>query len=169
MTTTWKELAYAYLLKQDYLAVANHYEEALEIEPENYDYYWHLGLAYLLQEQEEEAQSTWLFAMTQGIEEEADELIQELVEILSTEAQRQESLEDYQRSWLIRGHIREIAPNLINNLLKLTELEINLKIFTPGKLNDWQVIELLQQSPESSVDSDLLLEVLKKSFRIFSS
>lgn len=162
MTTAWKEAAYEYLLKQDYLAVANYYEEALEIEPNNYDYYWHLGLAYLLQEQEEEAQSTWLFAMTQAIVEEADELIQELVEILSTEAQRQESLGDRQKSWLIRGHLREIAPNLINNLLELILLEINLKLFTLEKLNDWQVIELLQQSPKNSVNPDLLLQVLKQ-------
>ena len=162
MTTTWNEPAYEYLLKQNYLAVANYYEEVLETEPDKYDYYWHLGLAYLLQEQEEEAQSTWLFGMTQGIEEETDELIQELVNILLTEAQRQESIGDYQKSWLIRGHLREIAPDSINNLLELIKLEINLNFFAPGKLNDWQVIELLQQSPKSSVDSDLLLEVLKK-------
>ena len=162
MTTAWKEAAYEHLLKQDYLAVADCYEEALEIEPDNYEHYWYLGLAYLLQEQEEEAQSTWLFAMTQGIEEEADELIQELVNILSTEAQRQETLGNYQKSWLIRGHLREIAPNLINNLLELIKLEINFKFFITEKLNDWQVIELLQQSPENSVNSDLLLQVLKQ-------
>ena len=161
MATTWKEAAYKHLLKQDYVAVTNYYEEALEIEPDNYDYYWHLGLAYLLQEQEEEAQNTWLFAMTQELEE-ADKLIQELVEILSTEAQRQESLGDYQKSWLIRGHLREIAPNLINNLLELVKLEINLNIFTPEKLNDWQVIELLQQSSKNSANPDLLLQVLKQ-------
>ena len=162
MNTTWKEPAYEYLLKQNYLAVANYYEEVLETEPDNYDYYWHLGLAYLLQEQEEEAQSTWLFAITQGIEEEADELIQELVDILSAEAQRQEFLEDYQKTWLIRGHLREIAPNLIDNLLELIRLEIILNIFTPEKINDWQVIELLQQSPKNSVNPDLLLQVLKQ-------
>ena len=162
MTTLWKKAAYEYLLKQDYLAVATYYEEALETEPDNYDYYWYLGLAYLLQEQEEEAQTTWLFAMTQGIEEEADELIQELVDILLTEARRQESLGDPQKSWLIRGHLREIAPNLIDNLLELVRLEIILNIFTPEKLNDWQVIELLQQSPENSVNPDLLLQVLKQ-------
>ena len=162
MTTTWEKVAYEYLLKQNYLAVANYYEEALETEPDNYDYYWYLGLAYLLQEQEEEAESTWLFAMTQGIEEEADELIQELVNILSTEAQRQESLGDYQKSWLIRGHLREIAPSLINNLLELIRLEVNLNIFTPEKLNDWRVIELLQQSHKNSVNTDLLLQVLKQ-------
>ena len=162
MNTTWKEPAYEYLLKQNYLAVANYYEEVLETEPDNYDYYWHLGLAYLLQEQEEEAQSTWLFAITQGIEEEADELIQELVDILSAEAQRQEFLEDYQKTWLIRGHLREIAPNLIDNLLELIRLEIILNIFTIEKLNDWQVIELLQQGSENSVNPDLLLQVLKQ-------
>ncbi len=162
MTTAWKEAAYEHLLKQDYSAVANCYEEALETEPDNYDYYWHLGLAYLLQEQEEEAQSTWLFAMTQGIEEETDELIQGLLDILSTEAQRQKSLGNYQKSWLIRGHIHEIAPHLIDNLLELIKLEINLNIFTPEKLEDWQVIELLQQSPKSSVNPELLLQVLKQ-------
>ena len=161
MTITWKETAYECLLKQDYLSVSNYYEEAIETEPDNCDYYWHLGLAYLLQEQEEEAQSTWLYAMAQEIEE-TDKLIQELVNILLTEAQRQELSGDLQRSWLIRGHTREIAPNLINNLLELIKLEINLKLFTPEKLNDWQVIELLQQSPENSVNPDLLLKVLKK-------
>jgi predicted O-linked N-acetylglucosamine transferase (SPINDLY family) len=162
MITTWKEPAYEYLLKQDYLAVAHYYEEALETEPENYNYYWYLGLAYLLLGQEDEAQATWLVAMSAGSPEEIETWTTYLIEILSTEAQRQESLGDYQKSWLIRGHLREIAPNLINNLLKLINLEIILNIFTPEKLNDWQVIELLQQNPKSSVDSDLLLQVLKK-------
>lgn len=162
MIKTWKEPAYEYLLKQDYLAVAQYYEEALEIEPENYHYYWYLGLAYLLLGQEDEAQATWLVAMSSGNLEEIEIWTTYLVEILSTEAQRQESLGDYQKSWLIRGHLREIAPNLINNLLELIRLEIILNIFNPEKLNDWQVIELLQQSSKSSVNSDLLLQVLKK-------
>ncbi len=162
MIATWKEPAYEYLLKQDYLAVAQYYEEALETEPENYNYYWYLGLAYLLLGQEEEAQATWLVAMSAGSPEEIEGWTAYLVEILTTEAQRQESLGDYQKSWLIRGHLREISPNLINNLLELIRLEINLNVFTPEKLNDWQVIELLQHSPKSSVDADLLLQVLKK-------
>ena len=159
---TWQPKAQKLLVSGNYQESSHLYEQAIENEPDVLSHYWYLGLAYLLQEQEEEAQSIWLFAMTKEIEEEADELIQELVNILSTEAQRQESLGDYQKNWLIRGHIREIAPDLINNLLKLIQLEINLKIFTPEKLNNWQVIELLQQSPKSSVDSDLLLEILKK-------
>ena len=159
---TWQSEAQKLLVKGNYQELSSLYEKALETKPENYDYYWYLGLAYLLQEQEEEAQTTWLLAMTQGIEKEADESIQELVEILLTEAQRQESLGDYQKSWLIRGHLREIAPDLINNLLELIQLEIYLKVFTPEKLNEWQVIELLQQSPNGSVDSNLLLEVLKR-------
>jgi predicted O-linked N-acetylglucosamine transferase (SPINDLY family) len=162
MVATWKESAYEYLLKQDYLAVANYYEEALETEPENSNYYWYLGLAYLLLEQEDEAQATWLVAMSAGSSEEIEAWTTHLIEILATEAQRQESLGDYQKSWLIRGHLREIAPNLINNLLELIRLEIILNIFTPEKLNDLQVIELLQQSPKNSVDSDLLLQVLKQ-------
>ena len=162
MTTTWKEAAYEYLLKQDYLAVANYYEEVLETEPDNYDYYWYLGLAYLLLEQEDEAQATWLVAMSSGSSEEIEAWTTHLIEILATEAQRQESLGNHQKNWLIRGHLREIAPNLIDNLLDLIRLEIILDIFTPEKLNDWQIIELLQQSPKNSVNSDLLLQVLKQ-------
>jgi predicted O-linked N-acetylglucosamine transferase (SPINDLY family) len=162
MITSWKTPAYEYLLKQDYLAVANYYEEVLETEPENYNYYWYLGLAYLLLGQEDEAQATWLVAMSAGSPEEIEIWTTYLVEILSTEAQRQESLGDHQKSWLIRGHLREITPNLINNLLELIRLEIIINIFTPEKLNDWQVIELLQQSHENSINFDLLLQVLKQ-------
>ncbi|MBE9171505.1 hypothetical protein IQ238_29835 [Pleurocapsales cyanobacterium LEGE 06147] len=97
MITTWKELAHEYLLKQDYLAVAHYYEEALETEPENYHYYWYLGLAYLLLGQEDEAQATWLVAMPAESPEEIEVWTTYLVEILSTEAQRQESLGDYQK------------------------------------------------------------------------
>ena len=158
----WQPKAQKLLVSGSYQELSRLYEQTIENEPDTLSHYWHLGLAYLLQEQEEEAQSTWLFAITQGIEEEADELIQGLVDILSTEAQRQESLGDYQKSWLIRGHLREIAPNLINNLLELIQLEINLKLFIPEKLNDWQVIELLQQSPRNSINADLLLQVLKQ-------
>ena len=158
----WQPKAQKLLVSGSYQELSRLYEQTIENEPDILSHYWHLGLAYLLQEQEEEAQSTWLFAITQGIEEEADELIQGLVDILSTEAQRQESLGDYQKSWLIRGHLREIAPNLVNNLLELIQLEINLKLFIPEKLNDWQVIELLQQNPRNSINADLLLQVLKQ-------
>ena len=156
--TTWQPQAYEFLLEENYQEVAQFYEQAIETEPDILPHYWHLGLAYLLQEQEEAAQTIWFFASAQATVEEIEQWTIELIEILEAEAQRQESSENYSQSWLIRGHIHELAPNLINNLLHLLQLDIQLQRFTPEKLNDWQVIELLHQD----IDSDLLLQVLEK-------
>jgi predicted O-linked N-acetylglucosamine transferase (SPINDLY family) len=158
----WHPQVYPSLLEGNYPAVAQFYEQAIESEPEEVTHYWHLGLAYLLQQQEEEAQTTWLVAMSQGTPEEIEQWTEELVQILDTEAQRQEALSQDELSWLIRGHIREIDPTLINNLLHLIELEIRLNCFAPEHLSDWQVIEFLQHSPLGTVDVELLLQVLAK-------
>ena len=101
----------------DYEQSAELLEQCIEADEENVDYYWYLGLAYLLQEQEENAQTTWLLVMSQGDENEVKQWTKELLAILETEAQRQEQIENLKLSWLIRGYIREIEPSLINNLL----------------------------------------------------
>ncbi len=169
MTTAWKEAAYEYLLKQDYLAVAHYYEEALETEPENYNYYWYLGLAYLLLEQEDEAQATWLVAMSAGSREEIEIWTTYLVEILSTEAQRQESLGDFQKSWLIRSHLREIAPTLLTNVLALISLTISLGYFHPELLKKWEVIKIVKDANFALIDPYSLLKVIKSTLNFPSS
>ncbi|PSB08615.1 O-linked N-acetylglucosamine transferase, SPINDLY family protein [Pleurocapsa sp. CCALA 161] len=161
MITAWKEPAYEYLLKQDYLAVAHYYEEALETEPKNYNYYWYLGLAYLLLEQEDEGQATWLVAMSAGSQEEIEIWTTHLVEILSTEAQRQESLGDDRKSLLIRRHLQEIAPTLLTNLLALIPLTINLGYFHPELLKKWEVIEIVKDANSALIDSQSLLKVIE--------
>ncbi|NET62207.1 MAG: sulfotransferase domain-containing protein [Symploca sp. SIO2E6] len=109
-TTDWQQQAHQYLLKEDYLKAAALYERGIEIEPDIKSYYWYLGLLLLLQGQEEEAQATWLLSMADGEPEEVELWIPELIEILQTEAQRREELSDAQTAWIIRQHIREIAP-----------------------------------------------------------
>ena len=104
-------------------------ENCIEENPEELTYYWYLGLAYLLQGQEENAQTTWLLVMSQGNEEDVVQWTQELLTILETEAQRQEQIKNLKLSWLIRGHIREIEPSLINNLLHLIDIEIQLQCY----------------------------------------
>lgn len=158
----WQQQAQEFLLKDRYDQLGSLYEQAIAAEPDVIAHYWHLGLVYLLQGQEEAAQATWLLAIAQGTDEEAEQWAEELVQILNTEAQRQAELENFQACWLIRQHIREIAPTFVNNLLHLIQLAIDLGDFTPECLNDWQAAASLQQAYPKEVDPTLLLQVLKK-------
>jgi predicted O-linked N-acetylglucosamine transferase (SPINDLY family) len=152
----------ALLVEGNYDKAINFYEQAIETEPDVRSHYWHLGLAYLLQAREDEASGTWLLAMSEGTEENIEQWTRELSEILEAEAQRQADLNNAQTSWLIRQHLREIAPTEVNNLLHLVLLALTLGHFTLELLQDWQVVEILDQSLPERVNQDLLLEVLKQ-------
>lgn len=156
----WQEQAHQYLVQGHYGQAANLYEQAIIAEPEVKSHYWHLGLLLLLQEQEAEAQMTWLLAMAEGAEQ-VDLWTVELVEVLQTEAQRREELADYSVAWAIRQHGREISPTDINNLLHLIYLTIKLEKFTSEELNSFGVIELLQSQQTLEAESELLLQVLE--------
>ena len=136
------------------------YEQAIETSPDVTSNYWHLGLAYLLQGREEEASATWLLTLSQGSPEEIDEWTEELMQVLDAEAQRQADRNNIQNAWLIRQHLREIAPSEVNNLLHLLLLSLTLGNFAPELLKEWQVVELLDQSSPEAVNSDLLLQVV---------
>ncbi|WP_013322983.1 hypothetical protein [Gloeothece verrucosa] len=159
---SWHPQAYQSLIAGDYLSVQNCYEQLVETEPSEPSHYWYLGLSYLLTTEEEQAQTTWLLAMSQGEEEEIQQWTRRLIEILETEAQRQQEQENYELSWLIRAHIREIEPSLINNLLELIDLEIELNRFSPELLEEWEIVEGLLQSRPDLVNTELLLKVLAK-------
>jgi predicted O-linked N-acetylglucosamine transferase (SPINDLY family) len=148
------------LEKGDYEQSVELLEQCIEANEENVNYYWYLGLVYLLQGQEENAQTTWLLVMSQGDEEEIIQWTQELLTILETEAQRQEQIENLKLSWLIRGHIRGIEPSLINNLLQLIDLEIQLQYYDPQHLEDWQIVDYLLNNTDETVDTELLLKII---------
>jgi predicted O-linked N-acetylglucosamine transferase (SPINDLY family) len=154
------EQATVYLKQDDYENAIALLEQCVEANEENVNYYWYLGLAYLLQGQEENAQTTWLLVMSQGDEEEVIQWTQELLKILETEAQRQEQIENLKLSWLIRGHIRGIEPSLINNLLQLIDLEIQLQYYDPQHLEDWQIVDYLLNNTDATVDTGLLLKII---------
>ena len=148
------------LEKGDYKQSVELLEQCIEANEENVNFYWYLGLAYLLQEQEENAQTTWLLVMSQGNAEEVVQWTQELLTILETEAQRQEKIENLKLSWLICGHIREIEPSLINNLLHLIDLEIQLQCYDPQHLEDWQIVDYLIDNTNETVDTELFLKII---------
>ncbi|TRT78564.1 MAG: O-linked N-acetylglucosamine transferase, SPINDLY family protein, partial [Microcystis flos-aquae Ma_QC_C_20070823_S18] len=154
---SWQNEVKTALENNQYDIVSQFYEELIEKETTEISHYWYLGLSYLLQAKEEEAQATWLFVFTQGDEQETDSWMLELSNILTTEANRQLELENLETSWLIRKHLQEINPSYLDNLLHLTLIEIKLNRFDPQQLQEWQILELITQG---SVNSQLLERVV---------
>jgi len=161
INSNWHQQAYQCLLEKNYIQAVSLYEQAVIAEPEVKSHYWHLGLILLLQGQEAEAQTTWLFGMAEGEAEEVEQWTQELIQVLETEAERQRlELKDYAVAWAIRQHIREINPANINNLLHLIGLYIWLKTYTGKEPTELGLIDLLKEK-SAIVDSELLLQVIK--------
>lgn len=158
----WQQQAYQYLIQGNYSQAANLYEQAIEAEPENKSHYWYLGLMLLLQEQEAEAQMTWLLAMEESEPEQVELCTRELVQILQTEASRQEEIVNYQIAWAIRQHIREISPENLDNILHIIRLSLILEIFADNDSNLAQVIQQLHSDIPVIFDEDLLLQVLNQ-------
>ncbi|WP_051482581.1 O-linked N-acetylglucosamine transferase, SPINDLY family protein [Synechocystis sp. PCC 7509] len=153
---------YQLLNDGNYNQIASLYEQAIETEPNVMSHYWYLGLAYLLQNYEEDAQATWMLAIAEGTPEEVEEWTTELVNILDFEAQRQVNISNLKNSWLIRQHIREITPTFVNNLLHLLQLSIDLDELNPEIFENWQLATVINQADSTEIDTDLLLRVIKK-------
>ncbi len=152
-----------YLNEEQYDKAAEYYQSLLEEEPESIKYYWYLGLAYLLQDKEEEAQLTWFMALNQQqTEEEIDSATQELINILDQEAKRQEAKGNYQPAWLIRGHIQQLHPDNLTNIMGLIWLDATLQYPTISKFKDWNVIELLSAKNIPRVSKELIIKTLDK-------
>ena len=152
---------YELLLQGNYLQAASIYEQAISTEPDVKSNYWYLGLILLLQGQEVEAQTTWLMAM---MEEEAEEVGYgniELIEILKTEAERQEKLEEYSIAWKIRQSIKEISPDDVHNLLYIVQLSIEAKTYKDEDLQEYGLIQILKSEPQIEINLELLSLVLR--------
>ena len=157
---SWQNEVQTALENNQYDIVSQFYEELIEREATEISYYWYLGLAYLLEAREEEAQTTWLFVLSQGDEQEVMLWTADLVNILDGEARRQVKLKNWQLSWVIRQHIYQINPDNLENLLYLVLLEIKLEYFYPQKLKDWQIVDLINSDKLTTFDINLLLDTI---------
>jgi predicted O-linked N-acetylglucosamine transferase (SPINDLY family) len=160
LNSNWQEKADQYLQNKNYDQAVQLYEQAIDSEPDVKSHYWHLGLILLLQGKEIEAQTTWFLAM--GEEADAiDQGVQELSNILETEAERQRLIiGDYTTAWVIRQHIQEINPADINNVLHLVGLSTLNKTYTPETLVDLGIIETLKSDQTININNELLLQIL---------
>jgi predicted O-linked N-acetylglucosamine transferase (SPINDLY family) len=156
----WHPDIYQHILSEQYHLVAEWYEQALDTEPDTISHGWYLGLAYLLDNQEEAAQATWLFTVAEGTQPQVESWTVELISILKNESNRQQQCGNAKTAWLIRQHIRELRPDDIDNLIKLLDLSIALESFEPSDLSDWQIVDLLSQQTLEIINPDELLRVL---------
>ena len=162
LTINWHQQAHEALLKGTYFEAIKLYETAIEAEPNQKSYYWHLGLLLLLDGKEEEAQTTWLFGMSDGTEAEVEEWTLDLLKVLETEVKRQEKLEEYTIAWAIRQHIREIEPTNLINLLCLIQLSIKLEIYNREEIISDEFIQFLESGIGVELDFAILMEILKQ-------
>ena len=143
-----------------YDAVATFYEQAIDKEPDVKSHYWYLGLVRLLQQQEAEAQTTWLLAMAEGDPAQVEQWSKDLLAILQSEAERQAEKSNPLMAWAIRQHMREIAPQDLSNLLHIIQLSIENKTFVSDDLTESGSLELLQ-SQQHPVDLEQLVSVIQ--------
>jgi predicted O-linked N-acetylglucosamine transferase (SPINDLY family) len=160
-SNTWRPQAYQWLLRGNYAQAIDYYEQKIAANHQVRVDYWHLGLLLLLQEQETEAQSVWLFALTEVDQGESDQAINELLQVLHAEAERREALKESSIPWAIRQHIHEINPTDLNNSLHLVKLSSQLRNLTSEGLISLDLISLLQTST-GHIDYPLLLQVLQE-------
>ncbi|MCC5651318.1 hypothetical protein LC609_16050 [Nostoc sp. XA013] len=144
------------------LLIIEEYEQNISGNPREVTNYWYLGLALLLDGREEEAQITWMTPFLEFGEEESEQWLQQLTDILLNAAQQQEADSNYQLVWAVRQHIKEFLPNDINNILKIIDLNIDLKIHDL-EMNINQLVETICQLTETPVfNENLLVEVIEK-------
>ncbi|MCS6942844.1 MAG: O-linked N-acetylglucosamine transferase, SPINDLY family protein, partial [Geminocystis sp.] len=118
-----------FLTSENYPAAISYYEQKITENPEEITNYWHLGLAYLLNGNEEEATATWLIPFVQLQPENTDFLNESLVEVLEAEAKRQEEISQQHTALIIREKIAEFAPYNLENTLRLLLLKFSLNQF----------------------------------------
>jgi predicted O-linked N-acetylglucosamine transferase (SPINDLY family) len=158
-STLLKEQALIATEKANYSVAIQHYDDLTKLEPDHLENYWHLGLAHLLSGDESTAQLTWMMALSSAEAGHDEEWIKSLIEVLQSEAERQFSLDALPQAWVIRRHIHEINPNLLENLLCLLKISVQLEQFKPEDLIDLGVNAMLQSSTHD-FDQTLLVDTV---------
>jgi predicted O-linked N-acetylglucosamine transferase (SPINDLY family) len=119
------------LYNNNYANVVSFYENLSEANPDDHSIFLHLGLAYLLEENEEAAQTTWLLVIAGADEDEIPLWTCELLRILKGEASRQRQKKNLHKCLLILQNLRELEANNIKTYFELIEVEIQLQQFVP--------------------------------------
>jgi predicted O-linked N-acetylglucosamine transferase (SPINDLY family) len=148
--------------------IVDRYETIIDKEDPSSHNYWYLGLAYLLQQRELDAQATWFIPFEDAADSEIASLNRELSDVLDRSASQEFAANNLDNALLISQHLRSINPLHLNNLWRSILLEIKLDQFTPELLLEWELDEILATSSPLELDRELLAELLR-SLLIFQS
>jgi predicted O-linked N-acetylglucosamine transferase (SPINDLY family) len=136
------------------------YEERIGIDETCVSNYWHLGIAYLLAGREDDAQMAWFTPLSATAE--IDDLTNELVLILEQTAKDLAQEPNLEKVLLVRQHICMLAPDRIDNILKLMILAHSMGSLTSENLLEWRVKELLsEQEKLENIDEDFWADCLR--------
>jgi predicted O-linked N-acetylglucosamine transferase (SPINDLY family) len=138
------------------------YEQNIIESPKEVANYWYLGLVLLLAGKEEEAQITWMTPFLEFGEEDSEQWLQELTAILLNTAQQQEENSNLKLAWVIRQHIKEFIADDINNLLKIIDLNYELKIQDLEIDVNELTVTLSQLTKPLVFDEKLLVQAIEK-------
>jgi predicted O-linked N-acetylglucosamine transferase (SPINDLY family) len=136
------------ILNHDKIQSSEFYEAAILADETIVNNYWYLGISYLREGREEDAQAAWFVPFDEADEIETDRLMAELLNVLSTAANFQAQCTDFDEAWLIRQHYWLLAPDR-----KLDRL-------TSESLIEWGVSDLLELATIGCIDEDQIERVL---------
>lgn len=136
------------------------YEQAIAVDETISSNFWELGVAYLLAGREDDAQAAWLTPMMTATASEIETLTAELISVLERIAGDRVNIPDLQGAWLLRQHLWTLAPDRIDNILRLICLAHVMGTLTTEVLAQWQVNELLAVESIANIDESLLEQVL---------
>jgi predicted O-linked N-acetylglucosamine transferase (SPINDLY family) len=136
-----------------------HYEQQIAQQPDDLSAYWHLGIALLLQGNEEAAQISWMTPLLEAeTEEQCAEWTAELVALLQTEADRQEAAAAYETAWLLQQHCQAFAPADWDSQLRILWLGLKTGFIHPDDESLAQIILQLDR-PSCNADPNRLLQI----------
>ncbi|MBV6625404.1 MAG: O-linked N-acetylglucosamine transferase, SPINDLY family protein [Rivularia sp. (in: Bacteria)] len=158
---------YQYLIQEKYDQSIKLIKQSIETDPLKVTNYWYLGLVLLLQGEEIEAQMTWMLPLAEAEPEQFENWITELTQILQAEAERRKDIQDYQTSWLIRQHIKEINPEYLNNLLHIIQLSVFLDLSNVREIPLLEIAKLINSISELNIKNYLLLETLEEVLKFY--
>jgi predicted O-linked N-acetylglucosamine transferase (SPINDLY family) len=153
MLSSWQSLE----LRNDLKKAIEYYETAIETDESIAENYYHLGLALLLSEQEEEAQMVWLLGTENATPDE--DYDQKLGKILEEEANHQEKQQNYFQAWIIRHHLHQVCPLDFNNLVQIVYLSLHLKMLSIETLAELDFWELLDAKPKLDITDNQILQL----------
>jgi predicted O-linked N-acetylglucosamine transferase (SPINDLY family) len=136
------------------------YETAISIDETIASNYWYLGVSYLLEGREDDAQAAWFVPFSAATETEIATYTDELLVVLEGEASQQIQASNLENAWLIRQHLWTIEPDCVDNILQLIVLAKPLDRLTSEILIKWQIGELLETVLIGSINDELLEQTI---------